>query len=702
LTFFSARIESAFLSILAALFLYLLVKRLTASPPVAILSTLLYAFSFVELNASHQALHNTTLEVWMFSGLYFLIRGFQQRRWWQFQIAGILIALGMLTYETFFPTAVVVLIYLICLAIYEIIKKKWAARKWLQALLLVIWPIVVVYLEFTREYLAARQGYHFGWLSKFSGNGENILGAFHFFVTNIADLLLTLFSRVRWPDSLINWTGPFVNPFLLPFIVIGLVYNLWNLRRPHYLFIPVWYLLHTLAAPIILGSVWPRVLYTGLVPLILWGAMGLWVSLGAIRTWFDGLRIKIALPVFGILVLVILLSDYRIFSSSLLDPMDRQKRRELADLTAQSASRVPMILLPYEPNHNDSVALESHVILFSVAGARHLGLEAQEHFRQIEFNQLLPSLWQERQLDSLDLIFDKTAPNLQEQRSQALGVVLDCYPGASIKAAGKFFEVYHFDSEALIHPKCYQAKPPIIVSPQDGAMFPTGEPVTLVWDNQGLEATSFSLLLEQKIQGNYWIEAEDSFHAPGWYNSSQFVNGYSGEGFLLDDWHAGKVDYSFDVPQDGQYRIWIKSLKRRENDQHNFITINGRTSEFAQNGNLLNDWVWEDVGRFNLSKGKLPITLSRTYGMDEQYSTFIDILLITTDLDHPPDEIDVWKSVISTGEISPAATSYTIPIQLLSAGEYRWNIRIFDGDRLLDYTGARGVDSQKSTFTIQP
>ncbi len=237
LNFLSARVESAFLSLLSAVLLYLLVRRLTTSPPMALLSTLLYSFSFVELNASHQALHNTTVESWIIGGLFLLILALQERKWWQFQVAGIVLALGMMTYETDFPTPLIATLFLTGFAVYQIVKKKEAVLLWAKRALLFVWPIILLYLVDIQKYIAS-QSYHFNYLSESSANGAHLAGLLQFLLKNGADFLKTLFAHVVWTDSLIYWAGPFLNPLLLAFVVIGLIYNLLNLRRPFFIFIP--------------------------------------------------------------------------------------------------------------------------------------------------------------------------------------------------------------------------------------------------------------------------------------------------------------------------------------------------------------------------------------------------------------------------------------------------------------------------------
>jgi hypothetical protein len=700
MNFISPRIGSATLSIISIIFLYLLVRKLTGSKPLALLSSLLYTFSFIDLNIAHQALAQTMPEVWIICSFYFMILSLQERKWWQFQVTGILLAMGMMTFETFLPFPVITLLYLAGLGLYEIIKKITSVRKWFEYLFILAWPIILTYVIYTQGTIAFLREFDISALGQFFGNGSNIRDLSTFLLTNVSQLFQTIFSHIVSTDSLVNWSGPLINPLLLPFVVIGFVYNLWNIRRPNFALIPFWFIIFVVIGPISLGAVYPRVLYAVLAPLLIWGAMGLWTFLGSLRAFFDGRNIKLAFPIFFLVLIAIIINDYHVFSSFLSDPTDQQKRRELADLTTQSAGKVPMVLYPYMPDQNDILATESDVILLSVAGGDHLGQDAENHFKQLEFSQLLTNLWEDRQLPGVDLFFDKTS-DLQVQRISALNIVLRCYPRAIINKSGLFFSVYHFDSVALNQPECYRGTPPLAISPKDGARFPSGNPLIFSWDTNGLESTSHLITLERKSLGTDLIEVEDTFAGPGWDISSEFVKDFSGKGFLLDEWKAGDAQYNYSVPEAGQYRIWIRSYKRRVNDQHNFITIDGKKVEFAGNNNTLDAWVWDDLGTYNLSQGQLPITLSRTYGIDEEYSVFIDDLLITTDTVNPPDQVKPWKNVTNTGEIHSVANSYNLP-EMLPPGDYRWKVCIYDGNSLVDSSGVRGLESPITTFTITP
>ena len=701
LNFISARIESVVLSLVSVLFIYLLVRLLTSSPSIALLSALLFGMSFIELNASHQALHNTPPQPWALGSLFFLFLAIKDRKIWQFQITGLLLGLGMLTYETFYPTAVVALVFLFGMAVFEIRNKRDSAENWITRLLLVTWPVVLVYLAFSRDYLAGRQGYLFGWLDYFSGNGHELLGALGFMLGNIRDVLETTFSQVVFTDSLINWNGSLINPLILPFVVIGLVYNIWNIRRPGYLFILLWYLFNTLLGSVFLGSVWPRVMYMTIPSLMIWGALGLWTTFGALRGLLKGRSLKFAVPVtFALMILVIVLNDYHIFTSQLVDPVERQKRRELADLTFSSAGSTPMILYPFMPNQNDTLEVESHILIYSVAGARHLGLDAANYYKQLTEASLLPALWQLKGSDGLDIFYDKTANSFQDQHLKYLQNVLDCYPGTVLKSSARFFDIYHLEPQVLTYPRCYSPAIPTAVAPKDAVGSGDEQPVTFTWDSNGVKTSSFALTLERKLDDIFWIEAED-FQGPGWHSESGFVNDFSGSGFLLDDEYAGQADYNLNVPSPGHYKLWVRFFKRRANDQHNFIDIAGQKLEFADNNSELNQWVWQDMGSFDLNTGQVPLALTRTYGTDEQYSVFIDSIVLTSELNYQPDgENGEWQLIKSTGELNSTLSQYQLDVNLLP-GEYRWKVRVFDGDKIVDSSGERGVEGNVTNFVIR-
>ena len=698
INFLSARIESATLSLFNILLLYLLVRKLFRSSSIALLSATLYSFSFVVLSVAHRPIGTTSTQVWITSTLYFLISSLQERKWWQFQVTGILLSLGLLTSWLFLPTLVLVILYLIGIGIIEIVKKRTPLRSWLQYMFMIIWPIFLIGIIYTQVPANIQRIPIYDTLAQFFKNGIDFIGLYNFLSTNTNQLFTTMFSRIVVTDSLLSWDGPFINPLLLPFVLIGFFNNLRNFNHEYNGIIPLWLLFYILLGPIAMNTVSPKTLNFAMVPLMIWGALGLWTFLGMLRAWFVNRRFNLAVPFFIFSLSVITLSDYHIFVSGSPDSNDQVKLRELSDLSSKSADKVPMILYAYENNSEDSLAIESNIIMFSMAGRAHIGLDSENHFNQIKADQILYSLQEFRNLSTLDLFFDKTTDS-PAQGKDSLDIMLKCYPDAELSASGQFYDVYHFDAMSLTHPICFQDVPPTLTYPSDDAILTFGAPLTLSWDNHGVRATSYLLTLERRTAGNYWIEVEKAFTGPHWISSSEFAEGFSDKGFLLDEWQAGNAQSSLAVSDPGEYRFWIRSYKRRVNDQHNFISINGKQVPFSSDENPLDEWVWDDLGIYSLSKGPLPLILSRTYGKDEEYSVFIDSLLITADTIAQPDKINIWEIAMNIGEVTSASNAHIFTDDL-PEGEYRWKVRIFEQDSLVDANGVRGLETSFASFKI--
>ena len=701
LNFLSARIESAVTSLVSLAFLYLIIRLITRSPATALLGSLLYGMSFISLNASHQALHNTPVEPWIMGSIFFFVWGLQGRAKWKFQAAGLFMSLGMLTYETFYSTVLVIFVYALGTAVYELARKRETARNWLLNIALLVWPVILVYMGYTQDYLDMRKSYIFGWLWHYSENGLGTEGTLHFILQNIGNLFTTLFSQIVFRDSLLNWPGPLLTPLLLPFVVIGFFYNIWNIKKSPFAFLPVWFFLQVIPGPLITGSVWPRVLFTAVGPLVIWGALGLWVSFTAIRAWSDQFHLRFARPLFGILVLAILVNNYFVFSSELVDPVDRQERRELADLTSASALESDLMIFPYIAYTEEAAEVENHVILFSVAGALNLGPEAEAHYRRVEYKDLMTTIWQYRDTQTIDVIITRPMPGADDARAGFIRTFTRCYPLAVKSLTGKFFDVYSLSAEALRSPVCYSPPAPTPVRPAGETSLPADTALSLIWNDHGVSASGYSIEIERRLQDVYWLEAEEYFHGPGWGTSADFVKGFKGKGFLLDDWGAGKALYQFPVAEAGRYRAWVRYYKRVVNDQRNYLNIQGQSLEFAETGSPLNEWAWKDLGVFDLPAGETTIGLSRLYGHDDQYSVFVDTVVLTPDTRFNPGTDSEWETVMTSNEVRSQDESFAIA-DGLPPGDYRWKVRIFDGDLIIDALGERGIESVFTEFRLEP
>lgn len=697
----NARLESAVISIVAVIFLYLFVRSLLKSPAIAFLSALLYGFSFAELTASHQALHHSPVELWLMPGLYALVIAIQSKKRWQFQLTGILMALGMLTYETFLPTAGFAVIYLLWQGWREIANKKDALVNWLTNLGLMAWPMISAYIFFIHSYLLNRYTYYYNELLPAFSNGQ-LLDSLNRLLHSAEAAWTSTFAQVS-ADQFIDWDGPLVNPWLLPFVVTGFVYTLWNIRRPGYAFLLLFYVFQIIPGPILFASPYPRVLYTGLAALMIWGALGLCTLYAVLRAALNTGRLqRLAAPVFLLAVAAILVNDYRVFTSALYIPEERILRRELADLTTTSAKNTEMILFPYTPYQNNTVELESNVILFSVGGMRGNGLDAVRNYRQLAFPSLLSTLWELRALPGLDIIFEKSPPSIQDDRDTYLQAVLTCYPHTELTSPGRYFDVYHIPAQSLAQPHCHTLNSlPRLLEPQSDSQLSGQQPITLSWEADGIPYNSFEVTLERTIPDLHWIEVENNFQGANWMIDSRFANDYYGTGFLLDSWEAGQAAFVYFLPREGTYHAWVRYYKRQDTDQQTFITLAGKAIPFAENGNPLYKWTWQSLGAHNLPSGPLQIGLSRTYPNENHYSIFVDTLLLTSAARYNPNTDSITLDEYRSGEIPSTASQFTLPVSL-PPGDYRWKVRLFDEDHLVDSRGARGIKSDFNSFTIVP
>jgi 4-amino-4-deoxy-L-arabinose transferase-like glycosyltransferase len=693
--FFSARVASATMSLLSIFIFYFLARRLT-SKPVALLAALFYSFALAELSTARQALHDTPIEFWLIFGYFCVVTAVESRRSWHFALAGVTLALGMLTYETFYPAPIVAALYLLMWMIVEWRKPdEW--REWIKRIVVTALPFVFVAPPVI-HYIDFRAGYHLLALNAATRDDAGIASLASFLFKNFSELLVTLFYQIRWGDSLLRIEAPFINPLLLPFIVLGFLYTLWNWRRWNVLFTVIWFAVFALPIPL-LGAPWPRVIYPALMPMMLWGALGVWLIFNAARNFYTQVDRRVVPALFCVLILVIVGNDVRLFTTQLIDPDDRRKRRELYDTVAASTLNTPMIYLPFEPRENDVITQESNLIHFAVGGTRHTSSDSSYYYQTLMLDDVMFNLWESRaKYSSLVVVADKTAFTKQDKRNALYATLRRCYPQTQI-TSGQFFDSYRLVSTDLASPQCYSTRPPKLVQPSKDETLPFA-PVTFRWSSDSGGQTAHRLEIEQRRPRLIWIEGESFSREGGWFPESLFADFFSGTGYLTDAWKAGTATTTALVPGSGKYRLWLRSYKRVENDHHNLVTLNNRTLEFAENGSTLFRWTWKNMGEFDLAAGANPITLSRTYGASDQNSVFIDAIALTDDLTFDPERDPQWTPIFDSGDAASAADTFTLP-NPLPAGDYRWRVRVFNGDKLLDASGKLGVASGDGIFSVK-
>jgi hypothetical protein len=403
---------------------------------------------------------------------------------------------------------------------------------------------------------------------------------------------------------------------------------------------------------------------------------------------------------FGVLVLAIVGNDLRLFTTQLIDPDDRRKRRELYDMVAASTLNSPMIYLPFEPRENDVITQESNLIHFAVGGTRRVSSNSSHYYQPLMLDDVMFNVWEARnKYSSLVVVADKTTLSKQDKRSALYATLRRCYPQTQI-TGGQYFDSYRIESADLLSPQCYSTRPPKLLQPPKEATLLPSAPLTFRWASDAGGQTTYRLEIEQRRPRLIWIEGESFSKDGGWFDEALFADFFSGTGYLTDTWQANKAQYTVSVPAPGKYRLWVRSYKRLQNDHRNFITLNDQTLEFAENGSTVFRWVWKNMGEFDLAAGANPITLSRTYGASDQNSVFIDAVALTDDLDYDPERDSLWTPIFNSGDTVSAADTFTLP-DSLPAGDYRWRVRVFNGDKLLDASGKLGVVSGDGTFSVK-
>lgn len=214
-----------------------------------ILAALILALSFWHLIWSRYGVRAILIPLFFALTTFFLFRGFRRGKTVDFLAAGILLGLGLYTYQL---AQLLPLLFLLFLLIDFAARRSFNKKQW-GFVLLVIATAVLIALP-----LAAYAYNHPGVFN------QRVAGVF--VLTDSApaqeqlpDVLervkATLLMFVYEGDA--SWTinlpgRPVFNPFLSFFLVVGLIIALWHWRQPRYLFLLVW--LALMIAPAILAD----------------------------------------------------------------------------------------------------------------------------------------------------------------------------------------------------------------------------------------------------------------------------------------------------------------------------------------------------------------------------------------------------------------------------------------------------------------
>lgn len=697
ISFQSTRILSALLGTVSVLLLYLTVKR-TVNSFSAIIASFLYAVSFVALSAARQTHIETAVEFWVVLTYYLVAVAGHGKKVWQYLLAGLASMAGMLCFESFYMTPIVAMLYMI----WNWKNDRDTYKQWGKSLAAYLLPFVFI-MPMVIDYNKSRFDYHFEPFSSSIAHSAvatnaGVISALSFLWTSFLQSLGTLFSRITFPDSLLRWDGPMVNPIILPFLVIGLILSLAAIKKNRAFLFGFWFLLQYFSFGV-LGAPYPRVFYAGVISVYALAAFGFCaVLLGISRSWkrenpnnFLWLWIPILFTVGT--------TDHSIFWNKLQDPDDRIKRRELSELIISAPSRADVLYLPYIPNDGDPIELETSVIDVSTAQA--VGLERMDDYIQtIPLDTLLWNISSVPGKESVGILYDTTQEAHKLEREDTIRALLTCYPQAKI-SEGKFFDFITLNREG---PKNCHSIPPIqLTQPGMNAEMRPGTPIEFSWEPISDPQIQYQLNIEQMNPAGIWIEAEKMDHQNGWHFDAQHASDYSGTGFLTDDWQSGAAVTNFYVNDPGEYPIWVRSFKRVQNDQQNYISIDGNTPLPFANGSeeTFYRWQWENTGKVYLNSGYHLVNLTRTYGKDPHYQVFVDVILLTPQAGFDPNIESEWLPYQTIFGLPSQQNSLSFP-EGLPMGDYRWYLTALNGNTLVSPTGEPGVKSAPNEFFVLP
>ena len=130
------------------------------------------------------------------------------------------------------------------------------------------------------------------------------------------------------------------------------------------------------------------------------------------------------------------------------------------------------------------------------------------------------------------------------------------------------------------------------------------------------------------------------------------------------------------------------------------LTVGGQGFKVAEaSTGPLNQWRWERVGTVDLPKGKQTLSLGRIFDGNFPWQIFIDSLVFSRQPSFDPSRQSDWEPQFNSQLVNSSTRQFTLP-NALPPGDYRWRIRVFDGDRLLAGDGAPGIQSAYSAFRV--
>ena len=676
---FTARLEVIVISILATLIFYWLLRQI-APFPLAMIGSFLLSVSIFDISASRLANVESHVKLWPILTLALLALAFQTKRWQVYALSGASLALGLLTYDTVWPLALVVLI----LGSIEIVRHDDGARAKATRFAALIFPSVLA-APLVIPYFVSRINYYNlgakGWDSDLGGT----------LLRNLGGVVSSWFVQGR-SDFLYNRTGPLINAALLPWLAFGFIVIWFSLRQRFSRWMLAWVLLFLLPVPTLANSQMGRVVYPALPAIYALVALGMLLFWNEISRLLGNLKAIAAAIALGLLLWLPLLNFY-IYFNEVSDPTDRQMRREISDIATEAGGMDQLLLLPVVAGADEPLANEYQVIEMALHDKMPLSQIPKAH-QTVPYDRFLPTLLSDyTDVPTLEIVLDKITDREREQRNAVYAALIRCFPDGKL-APGDRFDTYTLDLPAREHPSCLPVQLELAPAPSESG-------ASLTWTLSRGAATQIRLECHRRLDSIVWVEAEQFSQAIGWMPETAFVTDWLGSGFLMDSYGSQSIAYTAAFPEGAEVYAWLRYYKRAVDNSVAALSFHSQSYTFASTPPAyLNTWVWERLGPYDLSGSGLWI-MARSYAEDPQkfMALFVDALVFTSDPLYDPQASPSYEPLPERFFPMSGQTRGTISMPL-TPGHYRCQAQAVSSQPLVDALGNSPVASQPVEFDV--
>jgi 4-amino-4-deoxy-L-arabinose transferase-like glycosyltransferase len=677
---YAARLEVALFSILGCLVFYFFLRQITTKP-LALLAAWLLSASIFDISASRLANVESHVKIWPLLALCLLAWAMHKKHWVYYSIAGIALAIGVLTYDTVLPLGLVMIV----IVVVESIRQKLGFGEAMRNLMAMLTPSLLTF-PFLIPYFTGRFGYY-----GIDNQGIADPGMMIYW-EDFKKVMLSWFVRT-FEDFLYNRRGPLLNAFLLPWLTFGFAAVVATIRRRLSFWTLVWVLLFIFPVPIAAHSPFGRVYYPALPAMYILAGIGLYLfTQETVRALGKDFKPLITAIAFAVLFWLPLFNLY-IYFNEVVDFGDRQMRREVAEMAKEAASEDNFLVLASVPRGNEALNNEYQMIeLFMM---EKLPVEQiNSSYKNVPLEEVLPTLANLSSKPNRSILLDKATFSERKKRDDLANALRTCFPNATWKT-GLFFERVDIDAESLANPACTGSS--MILSQDSANQFS--------WELTHGAATQVNMACEILNRDRDLLEAETFNPYPGWQAETAFATGWNGNGFLMDNYGSIPTLFDIEVEEDKPVYLWVRFYQRVVDEYPAELFLNGQTFSFnTVDGEKLNQWIWERVGPFDAPTGLNTVGLNRPYnGVPYEFmALFIDSIIVTTDPNFSPTEnyFSALPSIPFNFQNELKSGSIILPLE---PGDYRCTAEAVNKNYLLvDAFGYNPVRSNSIELTIDP